>query len=349
MRIVIIGATGNVGTALLRRLHAAPEVTSIVGVSRRGPDRDGEPYDGVEWVRADVSDEASRAVLEEAMRGADAVVHLAWVIRPNRDRALLHRTNVDGSRRVFEAAAAAGVPHLVHASSVGAYGSADGRPAGPARADESFPLHGAASSHYASQKSAVERVLDEVAAAHPDMVVSRLRPGLIFQSEAGPEIRDYFLGGLVPRPLLRLLPRLRTRVLPWPAGIVAQAVHSDDMADAYWTVLRERAPGAFNVAAEPPVDPASVAPALGARTVVPIPAAVLRALAAITYRLRLQPTDPGWIDMAVVTPTMATDRIRALGWTPKHSSLDAIGAAISTLGQRGGLGNAQHRSVSPLE
>lgn len=349
MRIVIVGATGNVGTALLRRLHAAPEVASIVGISRRGPDRHGEPYDGVEWVRADVSDPASAPILEQAMQGADAVVHLAWVIRPNRDEALLHRTNVDGSRRVFEAAAAAGVPHLVYASSIGAYGRPDGQPAGTGRADESFPLHGPASSHYARQKSAVERILDEVAAAHPDMLVSRLRPGLIFQVEAGPEIRDYFLGALVPRLLLRALPGLRIPVLPWPVGIVAQAVHSDDIADAYWTVIRERAAGAFNVAAEPPVEPASVGPAVGARSVVPIPVPLVRALAAITYRLRLQPTDPGWIDMAVVTPTMATDRIRSLGWSPKHSSLDAIGAVIGALGRRGGLGNAKHRSVSPLE
>lgn len=43
MRIVVLGATGNVGTALLERLHAADEVTSIVGVSRRGPDRPGRP------------------------------------------------------------------------------------------------------------------------------------------------------------------------------------------------------------------------------------------------------------------------------------------------------------------
>ena len=42
MRIVVIGATGNVGTALLRRLQAAPEVDSVVGISRHGPERPGE-------------------------------------------------------------------------------------------------------------------------------------------------------------------------------------------------------------------------------------------------------------------------------------------------------------------
>lgn len=348
MRIVIVGATGNAGTALLRRLHAAPEVTSIVGISRRGPEREGEPYDGVEWHRIDVGRPEATATLEHVMRGADAVVHLAWVIRPNRDRARLHRINVLGSRRVFQAAAAARVPHLVYASSLGSYGLPDGsRPEG-GRADESFPRHGAPTSHYASQKSAVERILDTVESMHPELTVSRLRPALIFQGEAGPEIRDYFLGALVPRVLLRALPLVRLPVLPWPEGLVTQTVHADDVADAYWRVIRERAAGPFNVAAEPPLEPASVAPLVGATRALPIPMPLVRAFVAATYRLRVQPTDPGWVDMGATVPVMATDRLRGLGWVPRHSSTDAVRELVHRLGERGGLGNAKHRSRSPL-
>lgn len=351
MRIVVIGATGNVGTALLRRLHAAQEVTSIVGVSRRGPERHGAAYRGVEWHRIDVSEPGSSARLEHVMRGADAVVHLAWIIRPNRDQGHLHAVNVDGSRRVFEAAAAAGVPHLVHASSVGAYGRPDGRRPGAGRAAESFPRHGTPSSHYGRQKAEVERILDAVETAHPEMTVARLRPAFIFQAEAGPEIRDYFLGALAPRLLLRTLPRLRVPlpVLPWPGDIVAQCVHADDVADAYWRVVRERAAGAFNVAAEPPLEPRTVAPLVGTGRVLRIPLPIVRGLVAVAYGLRLQPTDPGWVDMGAVTPVLATDRIRRLGWSPRHSSTDTLREVVARLGHRGGLGNARHRSRSPLE
>lgn len=348
MRIVVTGATGNVGTALLRRLHAAPEVASIVGVSRHGPERAGEPYADVEWHRIDVSTPTASAELETVMRGADAVVHLAWIIRPNRDGELLHRINVEGSRHVFAAAAAAGVPHLVHASSIGAYGRPDGGRPGDERADESFPRHGAPRSHYGRQKSAVERILDQVEATHPEMVVSRLRPGLIFQAEAGPEIRDYFLGALAPRLLLRALPALRLPLLPWPDGVVTQVVHADDVADAYWRVVRERAAGAFNVAAEPPVGPQLVGGLFGARRWVAVPLPLVRAVVAVAYRARLLASDPGWVDMAEVTPVMATDRIRALGWRPVHSSTATLRELIAHLGERGGLGNALHRPRSPL-
>ena len=104
MRIVVLGATGNVGTAVLHRLQAADEVSSIVGVSRRGPDRAGAPYDGVEWHRLDVAEPTAAGRLREIVAGADAVVDLVWVIRPNRDREHLRRVNVEGNERVFRAA-----------------------------------------------------------------------------------------------------------------------------------------------------------------------------------------------------------------------------------------------------
>ena len=71
-----------------------------------------------EFLAADIT----RAPLADLFEGADAVVHLAWLIQPSRDATALEAVNVHGSRLVFEAAAAAGVSALVHASSVGAYG-----------------------------------------------------------------------------------------------------------------------------------------------------------------------------------------------------------------------------------
>src|SRR3954453_2863466 len=112
MRIVITGASGNLGTALLRRLTATND-HAIVGLARRLPD-DGPGGARVRWTSVDLSKETSAAVLRDAFRRADAVVHLAWGFQPSHDLRYLEALGVGGTHRGLEAVASGGVPHLVH-------------------------------------------------------------------------------------------------------------------------------------------------------------------------------------------------------------------------------------------
>src|SRR5919199_125060 len=106
--VAVTGATGNLGTALLRRLaDPALGIAQGRGLARRLPPGT-PPYDGVEWHLADLGTAASEEPLARFVDGADAVVHLAWAIQPGRSAGLLHRVNVEGTRRVVRAAAAAG-------------------------------------------------------------------------------------------------------------------------------------------------------------------------------------------------------------------------------------------------
>jgi UDP-glucose 4-epimerase len=324
MRIVITGATGNVGTSVVRALGRDQRVEEIVGIARRPPAWDPPR---TRWVSADVA----RDDLGPLFAGADAVIHLAWLIQPSRDAAELERVNVLGSRRVFEAAAGAGVPALVHASSIGVYSP------GPKDrgVDESWPRDGIPSLFYARHKAAAERALDEIEAAAPAMRVVRLRPALIFKREAGPEIRRLFAGPLLPTTLLRpgLLP-----VLPLPERLVVQCVHGDDIGDAYrLAALSPDARGAYNIAADPVLDRETLAGVFGAR-LVPMPAAVLRGLADVTWRAHLQPSPPGWLDMGLAVPVMDTTRARTeLGWTPAWSATSALAELIAGMREPAGL------------
>jgi len=308
MRVVVTGATGNVGTSLLGALGSEPLVEAVTGIARRVPD--GPPPPKVTWAGADVA----RDPLEALLRGADAVIHLAWVIQPSRNEVRTHEINVIGSQRVFEAAAKAGVHTVVHASSVGAYAP------GPndRRVDESWPTTGIPTSFYSRHKAAVERILDAFEAAHPKVRVVRLRPGLIFKAEAASEIRRLFAGPFLPRRLVR---RALVPIVPRTPGLVLQSVHSDDVARAYHLALVDgSARGAYNIAAEPVLDPDAFARLLGARPI-PVPAAALRAAATLTWRARLQPTEPGWVDLGLGAPLMDVARAREqLGWEPHHGA-----------------------------
>jgi nucleoside-diphosphate-sugar epimerase len=315
VRVVVVGASGNVGTAVVRRLVAEPDV-SLVGVSRRTPR--GAPYDAVSWVRADLGAPPATERLAKAFAGADAVVHLGWRLQPSWDLEALERINVRGSAAVVDACLSAGVPHLVHASSVGAYAASPG----PQRRDESWPATGIASSTYGRQKAAVERRLDRVDPG--ELGVLRLRPAIVLQPDAAGEIARFFLGPLVPTSLLRPSLLRRLPVLPWPGGLRIQLVHADDLADAIARALRARTTGALNVATEPVLDAAVAGAALGARPV-PVPLGAVRALAYGTWRAHLQPTEPGWLDLATGLPLMDTTRAREeLGWTPVHDAAEAL-------------------------
>jgi nucleoside-diphosphate-sugar epimerase len=126
----------------------------------------------------------------------------------------------------------------------------------------------------------------------------------------------------VPTFLLRpqLIP-----IVPDTPRLRFQAVHADDVAEAYrLAVVNDGARGAYNVAAEPVLDPDRLAQLLGARKV-PVPGGVLRGAAWLTWRLRLQPSPEGWVDMALGVPVMNTARIRSeLGWEPQKNSGETL-------------------------
>ncbi|HKG36534.1 MAG TPA: NAD-dependent epimerase/dehydratase family protein [Solirubrobacterales bacterium] len=323
MRVVVTGATGNVGTSVLAALGADPAVDSILGLARRIP---AWRPPKVEWARADVRDEG----LERLFAGAGAVVHLAWLIQPSRDQDLLESVNVEGSRRVFAAAAAAGAGALVYASSVGAYS------AGPEdeAVDESWPTEGIPASFYSRHKAATELLLDRCAETNPELRVVRLRPGLIFKRPSGSEIARYFAGPFLPRSLLR--PRLLP-VVPGVRGLRFQAVHADDVGEAYRLAVTSSARGAFNIAAPPVLDSEAVARVLGGRSL-RLPPAVARGAAAISWRGRLQPTPPGWVDLALGSPVMDTRRAEAeLGWRPRVSSAEALAELLAGIRSSDGM------------
>jgi UDP-glucose 4-epimerase len=324
MRIAVTGATGNVGTSVLRELAADDRVSDILGIARRRPRWE---LPKVRWMAADIT----KVDLAPALDGADVVIHLAWLIQPSRDESVTRATNVEGSARVFDAAARAGAGAVVYASSVGAYAE------GPKdrRVDESWPTTGIPTSFYSRHKAAVERILDSFEAAHPEVRVVRLRPGLIFKREAASEIRRLFAGPFLPSLLVRreLIP-----IVPALDRLRFQAVHSYDVGEAYrLAAMNEDAQGPYNVAAEPVLDPPVLSRLLGARPV-RIPRAVLRTLADISWRAHLQPTEPGWFDMALGVPIMDTTRVRSeLGWTPKRTAGEALLELLDGIRDRAGV------------
>jgi nucleoside-diphosphate-sugar epimerase len=320
MRVVITGATGNLGTSCIAALVQEPRVREIVGLARRLPD---VGFPKTRFVRADVRS----AHLPSLFAGADAIIHLAWALQPSHAREELEQVNVQGSRRVFRAAIEAGVPTLIHASSIGTYAEGHGRVV-----DESWSHGGISSATYSAQKAAVEQELDTLEALHPSLRVVRMRPAFVFKREAASGIQRLFIGSLIPRVMFQpgALPLI-------PQGLTIQCVHSLDVGRAFAAAVLRDVRGAFNLAAEPVLDSEALSRLIDSPTTRLSPR-LLKGLSSVAWHLHLQPSEPGWIDLAFGSPMLDCTRARSvLGWQPLHDARDTFLALLEGLWTGEGL------------
>jgi nucleoside-diphosphate-sugar epimerase len=121
---IVTGATGSLGPELVRQLASTGYAVRII--ARHAPDPGVYPKDCEYWM-GDILD---REFLEKAVAGARIVFHLAaklHVRNPGPElRREYWRVNVEGTRNVVQASAAAGVQRLVYFSTINVYGPTQG-------------------------------------------------------------------------------------------------------------------------------------------------------------------------------------------------------------------------------
>ena len=218
MRSLVTGATGFVGSAVVRRLLR--EDHHVRALVRAGADRRNLQGLEVEVVEGDLTDAASLARICD---GCDALFHLAadyrlWAPRPQE----LYRTNVEGTRALLDAAQRAGVPRVVYTSSVATLGiPKDGTPG-----TETTPVSlGDMVGHYKRSKFLAEQVAAGFAAQGvPVVIVNPSTP-------IGP--RD-----IKPTPTGRLVRDAMAGRMPAYVDTGLNVVHVDDVADGHWLAFK---------------------------------------------------------------------------------------------------------------
>jgi len=317
LTVAVTGPTGDLGIAVVSALERSRSVKRVVGMARRPFDPAEMGWKKTVYCEGDVQDETS---VRSLVKGADVVVHLAFSLMGEGDRT--HAINVDGSRRVFEAAIAAGAERICYASSVAAYGFYEDN---PKWLTEDVPARGSREHFYSAQKAEVEHALAELLLRRRKTVAYVFRPCIV----AGPraqmllEQMPYFqLSDAMPyavASLLSSMPILKP-VIP-DTGLRFQLVHEDDVASAFLAAARGRGePGPYNRTGTGTVTMSDLADELGWYSV-PVPELAVEAAAEVVSRLPLAPESISWIH-AIRTPVlMKADRARKeLGWKPKHTA-----------------------------
>jgi UDP-glucose 4-epimerase len=309
--IAVTGAAGLVGRHLLPVLAAHPDVERVLGLDVREPER--RPRN-VEFARVDIAGTELKPLLD----GVDIVVHLAGVVDPMPDIGLMARVNVEGTRRVLDAAASVGVHRIVRISSATVYGA---WPNNPVPLAETAPLRPNPHFSPAVQGAEVERLLAEWRAEHPGVTVTTLRSAPV----VGPGAER------LPARILLGRPALRVR----GASLPVQVVHVDDLVAALALVATRDLPGVFNVAADGWLDPAELSELVPHSSVPALPAEAMERMLARTWGLGLGDVPPGVVPYLTYPWVIANDKLRAEGWAPAHSNADAIREALASLPPRG--------------
>jgi UDP-glucose 4-epimerase len=323
LTVAVTGPTGEIGISAVTALEREPAVEEIVGMARRPFDPAAMGWTKTRYEQGDILD---RDAVDALVADAEVVIHLAFIIMGSREESAL--INLRGTRNVFEATVAAGVPRrLVYTSSVAAYGyHADN----PVPISEDVPPRGSPEHYYSQQKAACEAALAEITDGS-SLEVFVLRPCIV-AGPLAPALADAMPWNQLPAPVrsvTKAVPMLKP-VVPDP-GFPLQLVHHDDVAAAIALAATVPAPpGAYNIAGDGLVTVSDVAKAFGGRPV-RVPAAAASAASAAIARLPFVPAELEWLHGARTSVVMDTTKAKKeLGWQPTYTSAETLAALAET-------------------
>jgi UDP-glucose 4-epimerase len=337
VRYLITGGSGYIGSRLVDVLSRRDDSERIVIADVRSP---GPFKPKTEFKQLDVRDrEEARRVIEAAR--PDALVHLAFILNPIHDEALMYDIDVNGTQNVLDAASAAGIEHVLVTSSTTAYGAF---PDNPVPLSEEDPVRGAPDYSYAQHKTEADRLCQLWALNHPERTMTIVRPCIVF----GPNVDNYIVRFWTKQPFQADLGNLDNPI---------QFVHEDDAVEALTRLLLGRHDGAYNLTGEGLMTQGECADIVG----LPIrrmPLRPFRAFARAMWRARLSEAPPGQLEFARWPWVASNEKLkRTLDWTPRHTTRETFEITMraqgkiegATLDDPGPLAQLGERQLDKLE
>ncbi|MEK6273341.1 MAG: NAD-dependent epimerase/dehydratase family protein [Actinomycetota bacterium] len=326
MRYLITGGSGYIGSRLTEIIAAREDVEQIVNVDVRPPAR---PQAKATFVRGDVRDFAAVRDLLESTQ-PDALVHLAFLLNPIRDEALMYDIDVNGTEAVLRAATEAGTQQVLVTSSATAYGAF---PDNPRPIAEDWPVHGQPDFSYARDKAEADRLCQLWALEQQDRVMTIVRPCIVF----GPNVDNYISRGWE-----------KSSFMPIMDGVDEefQLVHEDDVVSAIAGLLDAKAGGAFNVAGDGSLRWGESAQMIGLKTR-EMSLKAVRRIYTVAWALHAPKVEapPGNLNFIRYPWLVSNEKLKAeIGWEP---SADTRQVFVETMYAKGLIATPPPSAAQP--
>jgi len=306
VRYLITGGSGYIGGALTDELTARDETEKVVAVDIKPPPRH---WDKHEFVKGDVRDGGMiRQLLER--HEIDALIHLAFILNPIRDDAMMYDVDVNGAQATLQAASDAGTQQVLVTTSATAYGA---WPDNPKPIAEDWPVRGVPDFPYARDKAEADRLCQLWAAQHPDRVMTIVRPSIVF----GPSVDNYISRSFENNPFVPILDGVDEEF---------QLVHEEDVGTALIALLDGKCGGAFNLAGDGTLTWGRAAELLGKKTR-HLSLKNMKRFNGLMWRLHIPRTEapPGNLDFIRYPWVVSTEKLKTeTGWQPKYDTLETF-------------------------
>ena len=306
MNVFVTGSSGYLGSVLIDRLARVPEVDSITGIDVAPPRTPLPPK--AEFKQLDVREPD----ISKAMANHEVVVHLACVVKwlSTMPKTVLEDINVNGTRNVAGAAAINKVHRFIQMSSIAAYDKDILK--GESHVREDSPLgDGNSSFYYGNSKATCEHVLNEILGPTETMLTV-FRPSFIVDDRVA-EMTNF-----IREKSVRIRghnPRL-------------QLVHEEDVASAVELAILTKMPGTYNLVPDDYLRWNEILQLVGRHSPPTIRIWLACLSAGIAWRFFGSPLHSSWIKAICTEFTLSNAKLKATGWTPRHSTRGVIIEAL---------------------
>ena len=312
LSVAVTGAASPVGDrivrALLERSAAGGAIGTVVGL---GTERGGA--DGAHWRLVDLDSPD----LASALRGVDALVHVAASTNLAADLRLTSRTRRERATREIQtvviSAAAAGVARLVVVSSAMAYGASPGN---PVPLPEDAPLAADADEGLVGDLLMVEQVLRVAGQVHPGLAITVVRPATLVGADIDTVMTRHFEA-----------PRLLTVKGGCPAW---QFCHVEDLATALVTTVELGLGPVVTVASQGWLTQTQVEEVSGMHRV-ELSESMALSIGQRLHRVGILPFPPSDLAFTVYPWAVSSATLAAAGWRPAYDNVACLRALVDGL------------------